>query len=602
MHKNIGNILPRSLDILIDDNAVQASAVLTSDNTNPDPGDLVTIGERIYVFTTALELAVKADALITSDTTAPDDGSTVTIGDVTYTFKTAMTGGTGDPNEVLIGVSVATALDNLKSAVNASAGEGSTYGTGTVANPDVTAGTNTDTTQALNAVVAGTDGNDLELSGTGTHHFTFTAFNNGIDSEQNDQVLIAGTADESLQNLVDLINDGREAVEATAVLTSDETNPDPGDNVVIGANTYEFVDALTEVKASGVLTSDETNVAEGASVTIGDILYRFTNNLSEWMPYWVKIGADADTSLANLVKAINGSSGASVNYGMGTEAHPDVVSSEVDTHAITVTAKVSGEDGNLIAKAETSAHLDWDGTGDVLSGGVDPVANEILIGEDADTTLANLVNAVNNGGDGVTSSRTTEVHPEVTAGDVDTHAVTFTSVDLNVLGNSLAKSEDSSHLDWDGTGALFTGGVEPLAPHELVRASDVSSHATTVTAIDGGLAGNAIAKAEDSAHLDWDGAGAVFTGGGSTIGTSQVGGEGGKMYRLSTVAPQLTGTPTYTIAITDADGNQKYLSSSQNENATVNTALEMMIDPTDIIKITTSAKVEETLPFAVNLS
>ena len=86
---------------------------------------------------------------LTSDATAPGDGDTVVIGSVTYTYKTALSAGPAVAYEVLIGADAAAALDNLKSAINATAGAGTTYGTGTVAHPDVEATTNTDTTQVV---------------------------------------------------------------------------------------------------------------------------------------------------------------------------------------------------------------------------------------------------------------------------------------------------------------------------------------------------------------------------------------------------------------------------------------------------------------------
>lgn len=87
---------------------------------------------------------------LTSDATNPSDGDTFTLGDVIYTFKTTLTttgvGGTV-ANEIKIGADAATTLDNVKSAVNASAGAGTAYSTGTVANNLANATTNTDTTQ-----------------------------------------------------------------------------------------------------------------------------------------------------------------------------------------------------------------------------------------------------------------------------------------------------------------------------------------------------------------------------------------------------------------------------------------------------------------------
>lgn len=85
-------------------------------------------------------------------------GETITAGDVTYTMVTTLTGA---KNEVLIGANLAASLDNLKSAINATAGAGTTYGTGTVANPLVTATTNTDTAQTVEAYNVGTYGNAI---------------------------------------------------------------------------------------------------------------------------------------------------------------------------------------------------------------------------------------------------------------------------------------------------------------------------------------------------------------------------------------------------------------------------------------------------------
>lgn len=102
--------------------------------------------------------SVQASGTLTSTGTAPANNDTVTIGAYTYTFKTTLTGAAF---EVLIGASAAAALDNLKSAINATAGAGSTYGTGTYAHPDVTATTNTDTTQLVVARLGGTEGNSI---------------------------------------------------------------------------------------------------------------------------------------------------------------------------------------------------------------------------------------------------------------------------------------------------------------------------------------------------------------------------------------------------------------------------------------------------------
>jgi len=109
---------------------------------------------------TATVAGVKATGIFTVNTTVANN-DTVTIGGQTYTFKTTLTAGT-TANEVLIGVSDATALDNLKSAINKSAGGGTTYGSDTVANAFVTATTNTDTAQTVEALAVGASFNLVE--------------------------------------------------------------------------------------------------------------------------------------------------------------------------------------------------------------------------------------------------------------------------------------------------------------------------------------------------------------------------------------------------------------------------------------------------------
>jgi len=103
---------------------------------------------------------------MTSDATNPADGGTFVVGATTYTLKSTLTPAA---NEVKIGADAATTLDNVKSAVNATAGAGTAYGTGTVANATVDATTNTNTTQLFEAKTAGAAGNAILFSENATH-------------------------------------------------------------------------------------------------------------------------------------------------------------------------------------------------------------------------------------------------------------------------------------------------------------------------------------------------------------------------------------------------------------------------------------------------
>lgn len=116
----------------------------------------IAVGDKLYYSTAE----TKATGTLTSTGTAPSDGDTVTIGSVVYTFKTALTE-PAEPYEVLIDTTAAAALDNLKLAINGDSGEGTKYSTGTVAHPTVEATTNSNTQQVVQALSAGSAGNDI---------------------------------------------------------------------------------------------------------------------------------------------------------------------------------------------------------------------------------------------------------------------------------------------------------------------------------------------------------------------------------------------------------------------------------------------------------
>lgn len=338
-------------------------------------------------------------------------------------------------------------------------------------------------------------------------------------------------------------------VKATATLTSDNTQVTEGSEIVVGSKTYVFkaTELTAAVAATAVLTSDNTNVTAGKKVTLGDEIYTYVAALTvvtsprQYVPNEVLIGADADASMNNLIDAINEkASTKGTKYSLGTVKNALASAGTLSAHAFTVTALTAGTGGNAIAKAEDDAHLDWDGTGGFLTGGVDTIENEVLIGADADGSLNNLIDAINGTDDGET------------------------------------------------TGPGITYGVGTTANAD-VTAGAVADHATLMTAKVGGIVGNSIAKSEDDAHLDWDGAGATFTGGGSTKG-KYVFTKGGFAHRFITVIGTLTGTITTAIGLYNEDDVLlKALQATQAEGSTVDTAYEVEIKPGDYILCTASA-------------
>lgn len=91
--------------------------------------------------------------------------ATFTINGRVYTFVDALSEDEADAivDQVLYGGSEITALDNMKVAINAGAVAGINYSTGTVVNPDVSATTNTNTTQVVQAKTKGVSGNSITI-------------------------------------------------------------------------------------------------------------------------------------------------------------------------------------------------------------------------------------------------------------------------------------------------------------------------------------------------------------------------------------------------------------------------------------------------------
>lgn len=325
--------------------AGQAYTTLTL-AANPTNADTMTLGSQTYNFwdelighaegtltlTGVITPGTHAESVVTANTII--DGSNITIGAITYTFKTVLSVGPAVAYEVLIGISDATALDNLKSAINASAGAGTLYGTGTVAHPDVVATTNADTTQKVVARVPGTAANtkattsaDATLSwpdttlggGTGASNpgvasetvtvggktYSFVdvlSETNGAAAIVN-QVLFGADSAAALDNLKLAINHG--ATEGTEYSTGTTVNANV--NATTNTNTTQKVEAnvagtsgnsiaSTETLANGSWTS--TTLVEGHADT-GDIIL---------------IGAAASNTQANTQAAINGTAGAGTTY------------------------------------------------------------------------------------------------------------------------------------------------------------------------------------------------------------------------------------------------------------------------------------------------
>lgn len=96
-------------------------------------------------------------------------GATFDINGQSYYFTTELSeslGLTAVANEILWVTNDATALDNMKLAINGTGVEGTDYSSGTQAHPDVIATTNGNTTQVIEARLWGTIGNAITTTET----------------------------------------------------------------------------------------------------------------------------------------------------------------------------------------------------------------------------------------------------------------------------------------------------------------------------------------------------------------------------------------------------------------------------------------------------
>lgn len=239
-----------------------------------------------------------------SDAGVTTAGAVVALGGITYTVVDVLSetlGATAVPYEVLKGVSEATMLDNLKSAINATTGAGTVYGTGTVANPYFVATTNTDTVQTVRARLVGDT--------TFTTAINLLAFTEGM----------ANTA----------------WADSTMGGATGNANP----SVTTGASTF----TIGTRTYTAVLELDET--LTGVAV-VDQVL-------------WVTSEA---VFLDNIKKAINQTGVAGTDYSTGTTQNTDVTATTNTNTEQTIVARDAGTYGNSIATTETMGNYSWTST------------------------------------------------------------------------------------------------------------------------------------------------------------------------------------------------------------------------------------------------
>lgn len=262
----------------------------------------------------------------------------------------------------------------------------------------------------------------------------------------------------------------------TTTLTSSGVAQDT-ETVTIGPHTYTFKTALTGVIASGTLTSTGTIPNDGDVVVAGNIRYVFKTTLDTGnalylalsgnnnSKYQVLINASAANALTNLKAAINASGTPGTDYTATlTTANPIVTGSTLTSTTLLVTRKFAGTDVYLGGVADSlvynngTATLSW--TGPALTGGVNPVANEVLIGSAATNSLDNIKDAINgttvSGSRDVTVSSNTKRTQFFTAGTKTSTTLVIAATDTNSMG---AAATTETMANWAFTGATLASGV-----------------------------------------------------------------------------------------------------------------------------------------------
>lgn len=192
------------------------------------------------------------------------NGETIVIGTTalskTYTMKTAL----ASANDVLIGANLAASLTNLAAAVNGSTGIGTTYGTGTLSNMEVTA-VPTATTLTITSIQPGSAGN-LILT-------TETAANASWGASA-----CAGGVDSYIVSNEILVPSNRQIIVETGTVFK-EANSSNATGQCLFFRNVDYVGGNSNIFISGgIFDGNNTNNSRSDSATsINGVAFRFVN-------------------------------------------------------------------------------------------------------------------------------------------------------------------------------------------------------------------------------------------------------------------------------------------------------------------------------------
>lgn len=235
--------------------------------------------------------------------------------------------------------------------------------------------------------------------------------------------------------------DGNDASDTQATATLSLTaNPYLGTGFTINGESW-ILSAGFQTQATGVLTLS-ANPASGNTFTISVSTWTLSAEAAQVDGY-VLLGDSRDTTLSNMVSAVNGTDG----YTTGI---PTVVTATSASGAMNITAVTGGLGGNIIVTTETLSSGGWGAA--TLTGAIgDPPDTFILMQADVEDTIKNAVSAIN----GTDAWNTGSTYVTAVSAPL---AITITAIEKGTVGNSYTLTETMSSGAWSGT--TMSGGVE----------------------------------------------------------------------------------------------------------------------------------------------
>jgi len=373
----------------------------------------------------------------------------ITIGSTQYTFVTSLATAPA-ADQVLIGGTTTQTLTNLAAAINGAAGgSGVAYGAGTVANANVTAGAvsgvNPAGALALSANVNGTTDNAIATTVQSGAMISFDAatlgsgaggsvagvagatvtvggqtytFVHSLSTQETANEVVATNEATGLTNLAAAVNSSGGGQYSANTLANTQVTAGTSTGTTLGFTASSagtggnFITTAATGTVPGVWTSlDFTggtaagtapSAVPGDTVTVGNQIYTFVGALGTPAANatQVLVGSTEAGSMQNLTNAINGGSGAGINYAYGSSATSNTSATAVygqnttGQNTIALTAITKGTAGNGIALATTGSAANTFSGATFLSGGTAGSVNDLLTQSDAQAAQTLIDGAV----------------------------------------------------------------------------------------------------------------------------------------------------------------------------------------------------------------